>query len=335
MAKYSIILPVRNGGQYVKECVNGILHQSYKDFNFIVLDNYSTDGTFEWLQSLTDSRLKIIPSTKSLTIEENWGRITTIEKNEFISLIGHDDILLPNFLEVIDGLIKTYPDATLYHTHFNYIDGNGKIIRPCKPMNVINNGHEFLKAFLTSSIDSMGTGYVMRSKDYDELRGIPVKYPSLLFADFELWLKLIFKSYEVVAPETCFAFRRHQSTTGLSTDMELHKALATFVEFLSSLEESDVEAKKIIHEFGSQFLLFYCRGLSHRLLRTPLEKRQNLTVRDFIDYTKKLSLVLGIGDQYEPDSVLSLKLASYIDSNPLLRKLFLYFKKIYTKPVLK
>ena len=186
MAKYSIILPVRNGGHYVKECVASILSQKFIDFNFIVLDNASTDGTLEWLQSLNDERIKIVPSEKSLTIEENWGRIKDVEKNEFITLIGHDDILYPDFLAVIDCLINSNPEASLYHTHFNFIDAKGNTIRSCKLMDNVLSGYEFLKSFLTNSIDLMGTGYVMRSKDYDEIQGIPVKYPNLLFADFEL-----------------------------------------------------------------------------------------------------------------------------------------------------
>ena len=198
MQKFSIILPVRNGGDYLKICIDSILSQTYTDFNCIVLENCSSDGSLEWLQSLKDDRIVIVTSTRSLSIEENWGRITSVKKNEFITLIGHDDILNPDFLETIDQLIQSNPKASLYHTHFNYIDAKGKIMRPCKPMKKSLTGHEFLKLFLSNSIDSMGTGYVMRSSDYDAVKGIPLKYPSLLFADFELWLSLIFKSYEAI-----------------------------------------------------------------------------------------------------------------------------------------
>lgn len=60
--KFSIILPVRNGGNYVKECAHSILSQTLDDFNLIVLDNCSTDGTLEWMQSLNDNRIIIYPS---------------------------------------------------------------------------------------------------------------------------------------------------------------------------------------------------------------------------------------------------------------------------------
>src|SRR6266702_945692 len=98
MAKYSIILPVRNGGEYVKLLLANILQQTLPDFELQVLDNCSTDGTREYIQSLNDNRIKIYPADKPLSIEENWARITTIPKNEFITLIGHDDLLDTNYL---------------------------------------------------------------------------------------------------------------------------------------------------------------------------------------------------------------------------------------------
>ena len=333
--KFSIILPVKNGGKLVKECVNSILSQSLQDFDLIVLDNCSVDGTLEWVQSLKDPHIKIIPSLKPLTIEENWGRIIDVEKNEFITLIGHDDILYPNFLSVIDALIKSHPNASLYHTHFNFIDANGNKIRPCRPMKPYMEGYEFLKEFLAISIDSMGTGYMMRSSDYDAAGGIPVKYPNLLFADFELWLNICLKNYKVVAPETCFAFRKHHSATGTAIDKDLHKALGIFVDFLLSLEQHDERARKIIDEFGVRFLLFQCKGFSHRLLRTPIGKREKLTVADFIKQTKNLAIKLQLQDQYHPNRVKSIMLAKMIDGNAILRSLFLLFKRWYKKPILK
>jgi glycosyltransferase involved in cell wall biosynthesis len=70
--KYSIILPVRNGGEYVKDCVSSILAQRLSAFNLHILDNYSTDGTLQWIESLNDSRIIIYPTKKPLSIEENW-----------------------------------------------------------------------------------------------------------------------------------------------------------------------------------------------------------------------------------------------------------------------
>src|SRR5205085_1064171 len=111
MAKYSIILPVRNGGEYLKECVDSILGQTLQDFNLIVLDNQSTDGSADWIRSLKSENIVLHESQTSLSIEESWARIVSVPKNEFITMIGHDDLLSKNYLSVIDNLIRQHPKA--------------------------------------------------------------------------------------------------------------------------------------------------------------------------------------------------------------------------------
>ncbi|WP_018614938.1 glycosyltransferase family 2 protein [Segetibacter koreensis] len=334
MKKYSIVLPVRNGGEYVKECVNSILSQTLNEFTLHVLDNCSTDGTLEWITSLKDERIIITPSTKSLTIEENWARAVNIPKNEFLTLIGHDDVLEHDYLEVMDELILKYPDASLYQAHFNYIDSKGKIIRKCKPIAEIETAKDFLTSLLTNNFDVMGTGFMMRSRDYDAIGGIPINYPNLLYADFELLVNLTRISYKATSPKTCFDFRLHQSTTTVSPDVKLHKAFETFINFLQSLKTTDKTLIEVIEKFSPDFILFYCKGLSHRLLRTPLVNRDNLSVKKFIRKCEAYSQSLAPGKKFEPLSILSIWLAQVLDSSSIGRNLFLTFKKVYSKPVL-
>lgn len=332
MPKYSIILPVRNGGEYVKECVQSILSQTLPDFNLHVLDNASTDGTPEWIHSLKDERVILIPSQKSLTIEENWGRITGIEKNEFITLIGHDDILDARYLEVMDQLIKENPTASLFQTHFRYIDGKGGTIRRSKPMAGRLTVEEFMAFFLSNMIDSMGTGFMMRSADYDAIGGIP-HYPNLLFADFELWLNLTKKGYMATAFEECFAFRLHESTTTTSSDVKFQQAFRRFVQFLKEQRQYN-NLKPVIVRYGIPFIAFYTKGLAHRLLRTPKKGREGKMVADLIAECKRYADELVPGNNFDPYKTFSVKLAKRIDSNSITRNLFLVFKKFYRKPVL-
>ena len=259
MRKYSIILPVRNGGEYVKDCVKSILAQSYREFNLIVLDNYSTDGTPEWIRSLGESRIEIFLSDRPLTIEENWGRITGIGKNEFITLIGHDDLLYRHYLDVMNSLIVKYPDATLYQSHFNFIDAAGKEIRKCLPMDVRQTGPEFLSDILSDEIDIMGTGYMMRAKDYDAVGGIP-RYPNLLFADFTLWTELTRMNYKATSFDESFSFRKHLSTTSISPDTKMQQAFGMFIDFLVMLKKTDKELNNVIERYGINFIKKNCKG---------------------------------------------------------------------------
>jgi glycosyltransferase involved in cell wall biosynthesis len=331
MPKFSIVLPVRNGGDYLKACVESVLSQTETDFNFHILDNCSTDGTSEWLHTLKDPRVIIEPAERPLSIEENWFRITTIHKNEFLTLIGHDDLLDRNYLAIMNNLIDRYQSAALYQTHFRYIDANGTIIRKCKPMAMCQTPAEFLAFFLCNMIDSMGTGFMMRSKDYDAIGGIPL-YPNLLFADFELWINLIKSSYLAVSFEDCFSFRLHQSTTTRSSDAKFQAAFKRFIYFLVK-QKKNPQFNQVVERYGIDFITFYTKGLAHRLLRTPKQKREGKTVETLIEECKSYADQLVPGNDFNPYKSYSVRLAKQIDSNAFSRALFLNFKKLYSKPI--
>ena len=326
-------MPLRNGGKYLKECINSILLQTRTDYNIIILDNLSTDGSVEWLRSLQNDKIIIHTSTKSLEIEENWNRVLSVEKNEFMTLIGHDDILLPDYLETIDALIVAFPDASLYQTHFDYIDDRGVKIRTCKPMPEMEKGPQLLASFLQNKLDLMGTGFMMRSKDYDLLGGIP-DYPNLLYADLEIFMELTMQSYKVTSPKITFYFRIHQSTTTVSPNIKFLLALGRVVSYMSELGYEDLYAV-VIRKHGKQFLLKNCKALCHRLLRSPVRTRNRLSVRMIVNRCKVYGHLLIPGVTFIPEYHFSVFLSLVIDGSEYGRNSFLWFKRHYKKPLLK
>ena len=68
--KFTIILPVHNGGEYIHSCIESIMNQRYKDFDLAILENCSTDGTAEWLKKINDERIMIFPCQNCLTTPE-------------------------------------------------------------------------------------------------------------------------------------------------------------------------------------------------------------------------------------------------------------------------
>src|SRR5687768_5226575 len=156
--KYSIIIPVRNGGEYLKECVASVLAQTYKEFTLHILEHDSSDGTKTWLSQLTDPRISVHASTGVSGIEANWSRIVTLEKNEFMTVLGYDDLFHPDYLGSMNQLIEKHPTASLYQGHFNYINQAGAFVRPCLPMDEVQYAHEFLACHFRHTMDSMGSG---------------------------------------------------------------------------------------------------------------------------------------------------------------------------------
>lgn len=318
---------MHNGGELLKLCVNSLLDQTFNQFNLTVLDNCSTDDTVSWIESLNDSRIEIIKSKEFLSIENNWGRVLDCKKNEFVTLIGHDDILLPHYLSEMNDLIEKHPEASLYQSHFNYIDKDGLVTSPCKPMDETQYGHEFLAAQMASTIDSMGTGYMMRSIDYDALGGIPINYPNLIFADYHLWISLSLLGYKATTLKTCFHYRVHNSVSRTTNGEAYQQAFEQYIYFISSLAQTNNDVKIVVERYAYEMLMYYSEALSHRILKTPIDKRK-ITVDKFLMKCSDYASILIPGVPFNPLEKKKVWLAKYFDTNGFSRSAFNLVKRM-------
>jgi glycosyltransferase involved in cell wall biosynthesis len=325
----SIVIPVHNGGEYLKEFIQTIYNQTLQPTEILVLENSSTDNTVNWLKSLNDSRIKFIPSDSLLPIEKNWDRIKTIPRKKWMFMSGHDDLMKPRFIETIKQLTEKYPDASLYQTHFDIIDENGAVRSNCDPMPERQTMPEFFENTLNN-----GGGFVMRSADYDKVGGIPM-YPGFFFTDFALWMKLTALSYKATAAENLFSYRHHQNNTSSSSSViNFTNGLDAFLNYLYELKQTDVAFKKTLNTQGKKIVQRYVQSLSHRLLREDIKARNNFTVKQLVEkFEAHLNRLTDTSNNLASD--FKVKIALIIDSNNFTRKLFLGFKKLFPKPVFK
>ena len=282
MITFSIVLPVRNGWPYVKECVESILQQSYPHFELVVLDNQSSDNTMPWLKTLKDQRIRLHSSQASLSIVDSWARVKSIEKQEYMTIIGHDDTLDPDFLAVIKGLIEQRPESALYITGARLINSEGKVIRSCRPTPRQENAAQYLKARFTSDRDMFGTGYVVRSADYDRVGGIP-PFERLFYADDALWLSLLAGSSKVADPADHFSVRIHAASESASQPSAWSSnliGLNQFSEFLNAYLPNDAEARKVVAEYGDQFMLDRHRSIFMYALIEACQERRKINPDD-------------------------------------------------------
>jgi glycosyltransferase involved in cell wall biosynthesis len=258
--RFLVVLPVRNGGEFLKICVKSILAQTNALFRLVVFDNASTDGTVAWLRNLNDSRIAIHESNSPLSIEDNWSRIRNLQSSdEYLTMIGHDDLLDPNFLSGISALIDRYPDARIYHSRFRLINAHGRTIRRSLPVPSVELGHEFLAARLAFKRDSFGTGYVLRMKDFIDVGGMPT-YKGLLFADDALWMELMVGSQKVTLQEVSFSYRVHSGSTSYAPDWRsAFEALRSYTGFLVKLARADTGIRDAITQGIEGYLMFWLR----------------------------------------------------------------------------
>jgi hypothetical protein len=102
--KYSIVLPVYNGLPYLETAVSSVLSSSRNDFELIVSDDHSSDGSLEYLKSIKDSRLKLLRAPARLSMAEHWEWALSHSMGSWVMFLGQDDALQGYFFEHADAL---------------------------------------------------------------------------------------------------------------------------------------------------------------------------------------------------------------------------------------
>lgn len=103
----SVIIPVYNGMKWIEECLESVRAQSWNDFEIIVLDDHSTDGTIEIVQRMVkkDARIKLIlRNDRGVSGARNEGIAQS--DGEYITFLDADDKLAPKMLETLIGYLK-------------------------------------------------------------------------------------------------------------------------------------------------------------------------------------------------------------------------------------
>ncbi|MBW2646296.1 MAG: glycosyltransferase [Deltaproteobacteria bacterium] len=125
--KVSIIIPVYNGERYIAQAIESALTQTYRKFEIIVVNDGSTDNSYEKIKPF-------LPSVKYI-FQENQGvaaaRNTAIKNSsgEFIAFLDQDDLWLPEKLELQVDYLLHNPDVGLVHSNMSYINEEGKSIQ--------------------------------------------------------------------------------------------------------------------------------------------------------------------------------------------------------------
>jgi glycosyltransferase involved in cell wall biosynthesis len=332
---FSIFLPVRNGWPYVQDCVESILGQTYPHFELNILDNQSTDNTMPWLKTLTDNRIRLWSSTSSLSIEDSWARVKDLSKREFMTLIGHDDTLDASFLATTKALIDRHPDANLYQTGSRLINSDGKTIRACRAAPQRETAAEYLSARLTFQRDIFGTGYVIRSADYDRLGGIP-GFEKLFFADDALWLSLLHGSYKASDPGQHFSVRIHPKSESASLPSawsSILLGLNQFTDFLRHYVKDDEASRSVVDRLEPEFLLAYHRNIYIYALVEACQSRMKLdpVVLERIESSLKTSTSMDVSHLHRSAKV---ALIEFLNMSPLraqVPRLWNAYYKLKTK----
>ena len=130
MPLVSIILPAYKD-KYLYDMIDSLIHQSYTNFELIIVDDASPYNLRNIVSQFQDNRISYFRNQKNLGSENlvnNWNYCFTKAKGEFVVLSSDDDIYHPDFLSTLINLAEKYPNVDLFHCRTSVIDENRNLI---------------------------------------------------------------------------------------------------------------------------------------------------------------------------------------------------------------
>jgi glycosyltransferase involved in cell wall biosynthesis len=286
----SIVTPVWNGLPYIKECVDSVLSQDFQDWELIISDNGSTDGTRDYLDTLVDSRIQVYKQEKNLGIDGNLNFLFSKASTEIAYTLCADDYFYPGAIRKVVNEWSRVPAETGF-IGFNWKEVikhsiNAKYSYEILPK-TLHPGLAQLAFFLFGNLPgnlsnvSAKVSTVVGSGGFDE--------SYRLAGDFEIWSRLSRTNIMVLSDtQTCYV-RRHE---GVATNY-LNKQGQSFNEQIRIYEKLAEELsvhcdrKKLIDYFNIAICSFHLRDSIRAMSRGRLANiKRYLTVESSIFWPK-------------------------------------------------
>lgn len=204
----TVLTAVYNGLPYLKEAIESTLSQSYSNFEYLIIDDGSTDGSVECIESYKDPRIRFVKNAKNLGTANTINRALSLIRTPYVVRLDQDDVSLPRRIEEqIDFLVR-HPEIAIVCSWEHTIDENGRRVRDCR--RTIRNYGEFLGPILLGICPIWHPSIAFRKSAMDEVGGFDAEYTRA--EDFEVTVKLALKRLNAtVIPRFHLLQREHRA----------------------------------------------------------------------------------------------------------------------------
>jgi glycosyltransferase involved in cell wall biosynthesis len=207
----SVVMPVYNALPFLQQSIESILNQTLRDFEFLVLDDASTDGSADVLREWErkDTRIRVYQSPHRLGLSESSNLVTSKAESELIARMDADDVSDPARLKRQFETMNNNADIVLVGTLSDGIDETGREVR----------GRDRWRIVRRSIFPPFPHGSVMFRRDAFEAVG-GYRAGTDGYEDRDLFLRLVQQGRVVTLPEVLYHYRYHSLSTTTSTFCE-------------------------------------------------------------------------------------------------------------------
>lgn len=236
----SIVIPLYNKKDCIRKTIDSVLAQSFKDFEVIVVDDGSKDGSAEVVSSIPDTRIRVISkanggpsSARNRGIEE--------AKGDIIAFIDADDVWASDHLSALNQLTIDYPDAVIYGMNYGFIENGRMSQTDVVPFRgYLNEGWDCFPFFFWTS----STG--CRKKALDKVGRFDERM--MYGEDCDLWFRLLLEGRGCVDTKVSAYYNRDVADSLSRNNMPLEKHIPFFLDKYSDARNENACFRRFFDE---------------------------------------------------------------------------------------
>ena len=180
----SVIGAVYNGEKYLEDALQSIFAQTFYDFEYIMVNDASTDGSAECLSRINDPRLRIITNNEQLGLTKSLNIAASQARGEFLARMDADDISLPHRFQLQIDFLQSHPKIAMVGSSYYVINEEGAILML---LPVLTDPRQINEGLLKQNWFGHGS-VIMRKSVFDELGGYNEQF--IYAQDYDLWLRI-------------------------------------------------------------------------------------------------------------------------------------------------
>ena len=203
-------MPVYNAERYVAEAVESVLAQTFRDFEFIIINDGSTDGSLAVLEAYArqDDRIRLI-SRSNCGLVATRNELVSESTGQYCALLDADDIALPKRFAKQVEYMEQHPQCVVLGSCLLLIDSDGEPI--CQFVDTFTH-EEIDRLFLQGISTLFNSSVMMRREAVEQVGGYRNDYPPA--EDVDLFLRLAECGQLVNLPEVLTKYRQHLTSEG-------------------------------------------------------------------------------------------------------------------------
>ena len=202
----SVVMPVHNARPFLGESIRSILEQTFSDFEFVILDDASADGSVELLRewSLRDKRIHLHESKKRLGLSGSSNAVVAKARASIVARMDADDIAHPDRLRRQWNILEGRPDVAVIGTLCNGIDASGREVRPRDRWRLVRRS-----AYIPFPHGSA----MFRREVFDQVGGYDESAHG--GEDQDLFTRMAARGRVLTLPDVLYSYRYHSSNATL------------------------------------------------------------------------------------------------------------------------